>query len=176
MKKKFSRKWNRSIKPNKQRKYRFNAPLHIKGKFLNAHLSVELRKKYSRRAIRLRKGDKINVMNGRFRKEEGRVEKVDLKKSRIYVDKIKITKKDGTKTSYPLNPSNVMIIELNLDDKKRIAKLKGENLKNPKKSQKDKIVEKHESKLQNSKKSKKSVKKKPTTKKSKVKITEQKKK
>jgi large subunit ribosomal protein L24 len=170
MKKKFSLKWNKSIKPNKQRKYRFNAPLHIKGKFLNAHLSGELRKKYSRRSLRLRKGDKIKVMNGRFKKEEGRIEKVELKKSRIYVDKIKITKKDGTKTSYPLKPSNVMIVELNLDDRKRIAKLKGEKKNIPLKDKKDdEKTEKHESK-----KRKKPVAKKSKSRKTKKKSTKKK--
>ncbi|MBN1377006.1 50S ribosomal protein L24 [Candidatus Woesearchaeota archaeon] len=170
MKKKFSLKWNKSIKPNKQRKYRFNAPLHIKGKFLNAHLSRELRKKYSRRSLRLRKGDKIKVMNGRFKKEEGRIEKVELKKSRIYVDKIKITKKDGTKTSYPLKPSNVMIVELNLDDRKRIAKLKGEKKNTPLKDKKDdEKTEKHEPK-----KRKKPVAKKSKSRKTKKKSTKKK--
>lgn len=120
MKKQFSKNWNSSIKPNKQRKFRFKAPLHIKGKFLNAHLSKELRAKYGIRAIRVRSGDKIRVMRGQFKKQEGKVEEVDVKKSVIYVSKIEHLKRDGTKARYPIQPSNVMIIELNTDDKKRI--------------------------------------------------------
>ena len=30
-------------------------------------------------------------------------------------------KKDGTKVFYPIHPSNLVVTELNLDDKKRIA-------------------------------------------------------
>lgn len=119
MKKQFSKNWNSSIKPNKQRKFRFKAPLHIKGKFLNAHLSKELRTKYGIRAIRVRSGDKIRVMRGQFKKQEGKVEEVDVRKSIIYVSKIEHLKRDGTKARYPIQPSNVMIIELNTDDKKR---------------------------------------------------------
>ncbi|MEM4637594.1 MAG: 50S ribosomal protein L24 [Candidatus Woesearchaeota archaeon] len=118
MKNKFSKKWNSSKKPNKQRKFRFNAPLHIKGKFLNAHLSKELRKKYNKRSLRIRVGDKVRILRGQFKKQEGKVEEVDVKKSIIYVSKIEHIKRDGTKARYPIQPSNVMLIEL-AEEKKR---------------------------------------------------------
>ncbi|MEM4267287.1 MAG: 50S ribosomal protein L24 [Candidatus Woesearchaeota archaeon] len=121
--KQFSTKWKQSKKPRKQRKYRYNAPLHIKGKFLHSHLSKELRKKYGTRAIRVRKGDKVRVMRGQFRKREGRVQRVDIKNCRVYIENIDQVKKDGSKTFYPIHPSNLMVIELNLDDKKRVLKL-----------------------------------------------------
>ena len=43
--KEFSKSWVSSKKPGKQRKYRINAPLNIKRKFLSVHLSKELREK-----------------------------------------------------------------------------------------------------------------------------------
>ncbi len=119
MKKKFSRNWRKSKQPRKQRKYRYNAPLHIKQMFMRAHLSKELRKKYNRRSLGLKKGDKIKIMRGQFKKKIGKIDRVDLKKSYVYVTGIEVIKKDGTKTFYPLKPSNLMITELNLDDKKR---------------------------------------------------------
>jgi len=131
MKKKFSREWIKSKQPRKQRKYAYNAPLNIKGKFLNAHLSKELIKKYGKRSIRIRKNDKVTILRGQFRKKTGRVEKVDLKKSRVYVGGAEIIKKDGTKVLYPIHPSNLVITELNLDDKKRSERLK------PKKQESD---------------------------------------
>ena len=67
----------------------------------------------------LRKGDKVKVMRGQFKKKEGKVEQVNLKKTLIYVEGIEITKKDGTKTRYPIHPSNLMVTELNIDDKMR---------------------------------------------------------
>jgi large subunit ribosomal protein L24 len=58
-------------------------------------------------------------MRGQFRKKEGKVEQVSLKKIKVYVEGVEIAKKDGTKTRYPLHPSNLTIIELNIDDKMR---------------------------------------------------------
>ena len=123
MKKRFSIVWKKSKQQRKQRKYRINAPLHIKGKFLNSTLSKELRKKYGKRSFRVRKGDKVKILRGNFRKKEGTVEKVDIKKSILFVSKIEFEKKDGSKSQRPIQPSNVMIMDLNLDDKKRKAKL-----------------------------------------------------
>lgn len=119
MKTKFSSSWKRSVQPRKQRKYRYNAPLHIKQKFISAHLSKDLRKKHNKRNIGIRKGDKVKVMRGQFKKKEGKVDQVSLKKTQVYVEGVEITKKDGTKTRYPIHPSNLMIIELNMDDKMR---------------------------------------------------------
>ena len=44
MKKKFSNAWIGSKQPRKQRKYRHNAPLNVRNKFLSSHLSKELMK------------------------------------------------------------------------------------------------------------------------------------
>lgn len=129
MKNKFSSSWNSSIKPNKQRKFRFNAPLHTRGKFLNAHLSKELRKKYNMRSVRLRTGDKVRILRGQFKKQEGKIEEVNVKKSLIYVSKSEHTKRDGTKARYPIQPSNVMVIEINSDDKKRFKDHKTQSKK-----------------------------------------------
>ena len=117
--KKFSRNWKSSTKPRKQRKYRYESPLHIKQKFVHAHLAKELRKKYGKRNIGLRKGDKVVISVGQFKKHEGKVEMIDLKKSRVLVSGAELTKKDGSKKLLPINPSNLIITELNLDDKIR---------------------------------------------------------
>ena len=115
----FSSTWKNSKKPRKQRKYRLTAPLHIKQKFVHSHLSKDLRKKYGRRNIGLRKGDKVKIMRGQFRKHEGKVESIDLKKTRIFVNGVEITKRDGTKKMLALHPSNLTITDLNLEDKLR---------------------------------------------------------
>lgn len=131
MEKKFSRKWISSKQPRKQRKYRYNAPLHIKQKFMSSTLSKELRKKYGKRSIGLKKGDKVRVLRGQFRKHEGKIEKVDLNKTKVVISGVEIVKKDGTKGTYPINPSNIMIIELNLDDKMRRKSLERGNKNEP---------------------------------------------
>jgi len=64
MKNEFSKHWVGSKRPGKQRKYLAKAPLHIRKKLLNVSLSKELRKKYGRRAITVRKGDKVKILVG----------------------------------------------------------------------------------------------------------------
>ena len=78
-----------------------------------------MREKYGKRATSVRKGDKVKIMRGKFKKHEGKVERLDLKKSLVFVNGAESTKKDGTKKLLPLDPSNLMITELNLDDKLR---------------------------------------------------------
>jgi len=119
MKTKFSSSWIRSKQPRKQRKYRYNAPLHIKQKFVSAHLSKDLREKYKRRSINLRKGDSVKVMRGQFRNKTGKIDEVNLKRTKVYVSGIEIAKRDGTKARYPLNPSNLVITEVDINDKMR---------------------------------------------------------
>lgn|SRR3989344_1260934 len=120
MKKLFSTHWKSSKQPRKQRKYLAKAPLHIKHKFLGAHLSRELRKQYKIKTLPVRKEDEVIIKRGQFKGVKGKIEHVDLKKTRIHIANAQITKKDGNKVFYPIHPSNVIIIGLNLKDKKRI--------------------------------------------------------
>lgn len=119
MKKLFSTAWKSSSQKRKQRKYRHNAPLHIRQKFVHVHLSKELIKKYGKRNIGLKKGDKVKVLRGQFKKHQGTVDRIDLKKTCVYLTGIEIIRKDGTKSTYPIHPSNLIITELSLDDKNR---------------------------------------------------------
>lgn len=121
----FSKTWKSSKKPKKQIKYRLKSHLHIKQKLVHAHLSKVLRSKYGKRNIGLRKGDKVRVMCGKFKKYENKIEKVDLKKTRVFVSGVEIVKKDGSKKLLAIHPSNLMITELNLDDKLRQKALEG---------------------------------------------------
>jgi len=119
MKKEFSTSWKSSSKPRKQRKYALKAPLHIKRKLVSSHLAESLRSKYKIRSLPLRKGDTVKVMRGQFKKKTGKVARVDLKKTRIYIDGIEMIKKDGSKIPYPIHPSNLLIEILVLEDKQR---------------------------------------------------------
>jgi len=124
MRKIFSKKWISSKQPRKQRKYRYNAPLHIRHKLISAHLSKKLRNELKKKSIPVRKGDKVRVMRGKYKKVEGIVEKVDLKKLKIYIDSVKRKKISGKEVLVPIDPSNVEILELNKDDPKRFKRLK----------------------------------------------------
>ncbi len=123
MKKQFSKYWKASKQPRKQRKYRAKAPLHIKRKFLSANLSKELRKKYQKRSFPIRKGDSVKIMRGSFKGKTGKINMVDLKRTRVSIEGLQRAKKDGTKVEVFFTPSNLQIKELNLDDKERIKSI-----------------------------------------------------
>lgn len=133
--KRFSPSWKSSKLPKKQRKYRASAPLHVKKKFLSTPLSKDLRKKHSKRSVTIRTGDKVKIVKGDFKNKEGKVEKVDVKKTRIFISGIERAKKDGTKTTVPLKPACLLITELNLDDKRRIKIENDVKKKHPTKTQ-----------------------------------------
>lgn len=133
MKQKFSKSWKASKQPRKQRKYSANAPLHIKRKLLSVNLSKELRKKHGIRNIELRKNDKVKVMRGKFKGKQGKVIEIRTKALKIYIEGIQVKKHDGSKVNVPLRASNLQIIELHKDDKKRkIKELKSKETKKEK--------------------------------------------
>ncbi len=108
-----------SRQPRKQRKAYFNAPLHARQKLLSAPLSPELREKYGVKRLPVRKGDKVRIMRGDFKGKEGTVARVDLKRLALFIDGVTIEKADKTPVFRPIHPSNVMIVQLNLSDKRR---------------------------------------------------------
>ena len=119
----WSKHWKSSKQPRKQRKYIYNAPLHVRHKFLSAHLSKELREKYKKRSFTVRKGDEVQVMKGKFKKKTGKIGRVDMKKTKVYIDGITRKKVDGSEIPVSFHPSKLKIINLNLDDKKRLEAL-----------------------------------------------------
>jgi large subunit ribosomal protein L24 len=116
----FSTVWKSSKRVAKQRKYVFNAPLHIRGKFLSASVSSELQKKHNVKTLRVKKGDKVKVLRGQFKGLLAQVESVDTQSSRVFLPKAEIIKKDGAKVKYPIHASNVQIVELGGNDKRRL--------------------------------------------------------
>ncbi|RLG15672.1 50S ribosomal protein L24 [Candidatus Pacearchaeota archaeon] len=125
MKKKFSTAWKSSKQPRKQRKYLVNAPLHLKRKMLSVNLSRELRKKYGKRNISVKKGDTVKIMRGKFKGKQGKIIEIKTKKQKITIEGIQTKKQDGSKVNVPIKASNLQIIELNLEDRKRKIKEKG---------------------------------------------------
>lgn len=119
MKKEWAAEWNASKQPRKQKKYRYNAPLHIKRRFFHVHLAKELQKKYNKRQLSIRKDDKVRIMVGDFKGKEGKVTKVLLKKGKVYVEGIECIKKDGSKAFIPLKPSNLLLISLGKEDRRQ---------------------------------------------------------
>ena len=123
----FTTTWKNSTQPRKQRKYRYNAPLHVKQKFVHVHLSKDLRQKHGFRSIQVKKGDKVKILRGGFKGKDGKVDRVSLKREKVYVLGLENIRKEGTRNLVPITPSNLMIIKLDLTDKKRKQKLASKN-------------------------------------------------
>ncbi len=121
--KKFSVKWNSSKSKRKQRKYRYQSPLHKRHDLISANLSKDLRKKYKKRSFRLRKGDEVLIKSGEFKKKTGKIIRVDSYNLKVYIEGIQKNKRDGTKADVPIHPSNLQITSIDLSDKKRLKSL-----------------------------------------------------
>ena len=115
-----------SKQPRKQRKALYNAPAHARGKHLSAALSKDLREKLGKRSLPIRTGDKVSVVRGDFKGHEGEVLSVDYNSYKVTVEEVTLSKPDGTATFLPVDPSNLVIIDANLKDDRRI-KDKGDN-------------------------------------------------
>jgi large subunit ribosomal protein L24 len=115
-----------SKQPRKQRKALYNAPAHARGKHLSASLSKDLREKVGKRSLPLRTGDKVRVLRGDFAGHEGEVLTVDYGSYKVTIEEVTLSKPDGTATFLPVDPSNLVIIDADLSDDKRL-KNKGDN-------------------------------------------------
>jgi ribosomal protein L24p/L26e, archaeal/eukaryotic len=112
-----------SKQPRKQRKARYQAPAHLRSRFLHAALSKDLREQYSTRSARVVTGDTVKMLRGESAGTEGVVDLVNTRTYRIIVQGVSIPKADGTEVPRPVDPSNVQITKLNLKDPRRAEKL-----------------------------------------------------
>ena len=108
-----------ATKPSKQRKMLFQAPYHIRRRYLASRLSAELRASQGVKSLPVRSGDTVRIMRGDFKGFEGKVTRIDRKNYRMYVEGLTREKADGTTIFVPIHPSKVMIARLDLDDKWR---------------------------------------------------------
>ncbi|MBE6512774.1 50S ribosomal protein L24 [Methanobrevibacter sp.] len=109
-----------SIQPRKQRKALYTAPLHIRRKIMSANLSKDLRADIGKRSLPIRVGDKVQVVRGDFKGHEGKVESIDAKRYKVTVEGVTLSKPDGNAVLLPIHPSNLMIIEADLKDERRL--------------------------------------------------------
>lgn len=114
-------KYTKTKQPRKQRKRYYNAPLHLRNRQMTALLSRELRAKYGIRRLPVHKDDKVIVFRAKSEDQEikGKVLRVLPQKYSVHIEGHSKEKADGTITSFPIHPSNILITSLNLRDKKR---------------------------------------------------------
>lgn len=117
------------MKPSKIRNRTMHHPsLALRSKLMASHLSRDLRKTHHTRSVRVVAGDSVTVLRGEYRSVNGRVDKVDPSRG-VTIGGIKMEKPAGEKLDIYIHPSNLLVTALNLDDKRRAAKMKGHKAK-----------------------------------------------
>ncbi len=114
-------------KPSTARRRRYNAPNHIKRKFLSAPLSPSLRAEYGTRSMPVIVDDTVSITKGDRKLSEGKVLKVNTAESKVYIEGVTRTRQDGSMVQIPVRAENVIITRLNLNDqwRKDILERKG---------------------------------------------------
>lgn len=107
----------------------YQATAVVKSKQLSSHLSKELQKKYNKRSIRIIEGDTIRVLRGEFRGVTGKITSVSTPKNGVSIEGVKKEKLKGGNLDVFIHPSNLIITELNTEDKWRQNKLEGKKVK-----------------------------------------------
>ena len=94
-------------------------PLHAKHKLLTVTLSKPLRERFNRRNLEVRKGDRVKIVSGKFKGVEGEVMNVNLRATKIYVDRVLMKKRDGTEVLRAMRPASLVLTDIDLRDKER---------------------------------------------------------
>jgi len=118
----FSTAWRASKNRSKQRKYRANAPKHIKLSMRSAMLSDELATEHKAKTAPVRVGDEVKIMRGVHAGRTGEVSAIHPhKRERVLIQGFDVIRRDGQKRSISFDASNLMIIEAAEDDRRFAA-------------------------------------------------------
>ena len=118
------------MKPTKMRnKQIYYATMKTASAQLSSLLSESLRKKYGKKSVRVVEGDSVKVIRGEFTGVDGKVTKVSAANNGLTIEGVKKEKLKGEKYDVFIHTSNIEITGLNTDDKWRINKLEGKNVR-----------------------------------------------
>ncbi|MFA5108428.1 MAG: 50S ribosomal protein L24 [Candidatus Micrarchaeia archaeon] len=115
----------KTVQARKQRKARYDAPMHIRKKLMNVHVSKSLRAKLgtTRRSMLVKKGDKVKVTTGKYKGKSGPVMEADYSSLKVYVEGVVVKNSKGIEKLVPMQPSNLEILEGDFNSKDRKAML-----------------------------------------------------
>jgi large subunit ribosomal protein L24 len=133
-------------------------PKHLTERRLRSSLSRALREKYGRRNVRVIAGDTIKVIRGEYSGIEGKVEKVNMKRGSLAIEGIQREKVRGGNVKVEINSTNVIVTDLDLDDKYRQALIQRINEPEKKNSTEKKSKTKKQNKRRSPSKTKSNVK------------------
>jgi large subunit ribosomal protein L24 len=111
--------------PRKQRKAVYTASNFARRRYLTVPLSKELRTRYGRRQLPVRKGDTVRVISGSYEGQEERVAKINTRTCTLTLDNITVKKADQKLKPLPVRPNHLLLTRLNLSDawRRRVLKV-----------------------------------------------------
>eukprot|EP00693_Jakoba_libera_P002704 EC692746.1.p1 GENE.EC692746.1~~EC692746.1.p1 ORF type:complete len:165 (+),score=84.86 EC692746.1:63-497(+) len=103
----------------KSRKAHFGAPSSERRRIMSARLDKSLRTKYNVKTVPLRKDDEVRVVRGTHKSEAGKVICCYRKHLVIHIERLTTDKLNGQQVPIPIDPSNVVITKLKMDNNNR---------------------------------------------------------
>lgn len=116
---------DRSRLPRKQRRAVYEASTAVRRKQMAVLLSRDLRTRYGRRQVPVRKGDTVRVIRGSYIGREERVAKIDRRGYSVTLDNITVKTGEAKLKPLPIRTSALVLTRLNLSDpwRRRVLKV-----------------------------------------------------
>lgn len=105
-----------STQPRRQRKALYEATTFERRRRMTVPLSRELRTRFKRRNVPIRKGDTVRILSGSYKGSEERVARVDRSAYSVTLDNITGKTGDQKLKPMPIRLSHLVITRLNLAD------------------------------------------------------------
>jgi ribosomal protein uL24 len=102
--------------PRRQRKAVYDATTFERRILMTVPLSRELRRRFHRRSVPLRKGDTVMVMSGSFVGREERVAKIDRRGYGVTLDNVTLKTGESKLKPLQIKTSHLVLTKLNLAD------------------------------------------------------------
>lgn len=102
--------------PRRQRRALYNATTFERRHRMTVPLSRELRRRFHRRNVPVRKGDTVRVLSGSFVGREERVARISLRDYTVTLDNVTLKTAEEKLKPLALRPSHLVITRLNLAD------------------------------------------------------------
>ncbi len=114
-----------SRQPRRQRLAKFEADHAERRRRMALPLSRELRRRYGRRSLPVRKGDTVRILSGSYEGREERVAKVDRRGYTVTLDHVTGKTMEAKLKPLPVQLSHLVLTRLNLADpwRRRVLKV-----------------------------------------------------
>jgi len=116
--------------PRRQRRALYNAPTSERRRRMTVPLSRELRRRFRRRNVPVRKGDTVRVLSGSFAGREERVARISRRDYSVTLDNVTLKTAEEKLKPLALRTSHLVITHLNLADpwRRRSLRLREEEV------------------------------------------------